>query len=104
MGQNTREIGADHERCATVKLLRSHVTCQQAVELISDYLDGQLSRRTRSKLERHWAAGDDCETYLSQMRVVIATTGGITPESMDPTASDAIVDLFEKFHDDGATQ
>ena len=39
-----------------MKLMPSQLVCQQAVELMSDYLEGSLSRRDRRRLEKHLAA------------------------------------------------
>ena len=48
------------------------ITCHQAVALVSDYLEGSLSRRDRRRLERHLKDCDACSAYLDQMRVTIA--------------------------------
>ncbi len=68
--------------------------------LVSDYLDGTLGWRERRRLERHLAACDGCSAYLAQMRSVVAATGAVSPEDLDPSTVDGLVALFEKFHDD----
>ncbi len=45
-----------------MKLLPSPLVCRDAVELVSDYLDGTLSRHQRRRLEKHLAACDGYET------------------------------------------
>jgi predicted anti-sigma-YlaC factor YlaD len=49
------------------------VTCQQFVELITDYFEGALSDRTLSQVEEHLVMCDWCVTYTEQMRATIET-------------------------------
>jgi anti-sigma factor RsiW len=74
--------------------------CQQAVELMSDYLDGSLSRRDRRRLEKHLAGCDACTAYLAQMRLTIAASGTITPDELSPEVLETLTDLFRRFHED----
>ena len=39
-----------------LSLRRRDIVCQQAVELVTDYLEGTLSRRDRRRFESHLAA------------------------------------------------
>jgi predicted anti-sigma-YlaC factor YlaD len=48
------------------------VTCQQFVELITDYFEGALAGRTLSHVEEHLVVCDWCVTYLEQMQATIA--------------------------------
>ena len=46
------------------------MTCQELVELVTDYLEGRLAEaRSRRRLEAHLPAATRCTTYLEQMRV-----------------------------------
>ena len=65
-----------------MKLLPSPLVCRDAVELVSDYLDGTLSRRDRRRLEKHLAACDACTAYLAQMRATIAASGTVGPDDL----------------------
>jgi predicted anti-sigma-YlaC factor YlaD len=49
------------------------VTCQQFVELITDYFDGALSDRTLAQVEEHLVMCDWCVTYTEQMRATVET-------------------------------
>jgi anti-sigma factor RsiW len=44
------------------------MTCQQVVEIVSDYLDGNLSPQTVQWLEYHLEHCDACTRYIEQMR------------------------------------
>lgn len=83
-----------------MKLLPSQLVCQQAVELISDYLDGSLSRRDRRRLEKHLASCDACHAYLEQMRATVAVSGVPAPDDLSPEALETLTELFRRYHDE----
>ncbi len=74
-GSRSRDRRRDHEGNEDMRLLSSPLVCRDAVELVSDYLDGTLSRRQRRRLEKHLAGCDACTAYLEQMRATIAASG-----------------------------
>ena len=47
------------------------VTCQQFVELVTDYFDGALADQTRGRVEEHLVMCDWCVTYLEQTQSVL---------------------------------
>jgi anti-sigma factor RsiW len=83
-----------------MKLMPSQLVCQQAVELMSDYLEGSLSRRDRRRLEKHLAACDACTAYLEQLRETIAASGVVAPEDLAPDVLETLTDLFRRFRED----
>ncbi len=80
---------------------REVLVCRQVVELVTDYLDDALSRADRKRFERHLRACPNCSAYLEQMRLTIATTGRLAPESLTPEARDAFTDLYRAWRADG---
>ena len=48
------------------------ITCQQFVELVTDYFEGALGSRTLSHVEEHLVMCDWCVTYAQQMHATIA--------------------------------
>jgi anti-sigma factor RsiW len=83
-----------------MKLMPSQLVCQQAVELMSDYLDGSLSRRDRRRLEKHLALCDACTAYLEQLRATIAVSGVVAPEDLTPDVLETLTDLFRRYRED----
>ncbi|MGD0245078.1 MAG: zf-HC2 domain-containing protein [Streptosporangiaceae bacterium] len=73
------------------------VVCQQAVELVTDYLEGTLSRAARRRFEAHLAGCPHCTEYLAQMRETIKLTGQLEPEDLTPQMRDEFVDLFRRW-------
>lgn len=49
------------------------VTCQQFVELVTDYFERALTPRTLGHIEEHLVMCDWCLTYLEQMRTTIGS-------------------------------
>jgi len=80
---------------------REDLACQQVVELVSDYLEGTLSRAERTRFERHLRACPNCTAYLEQMRVTIAATGRLTPDDLTPDARQEFTDLFRAWRAEG---
>ncbi|HWJ50453.1 MAG TPA: zf-HC2 domain-containing protein [Solirubrobacteraceae bacterium] len=58
--------------------------CQEMVELITDYIEGELSRSQRRRFEAHLAACEHCSEYLEQMRATIRATGLLRVEDLTP--------------------
>jgi predicted anti-sigma-YlaC factor YlaD len=47
------------------------ISCQQFVEVITDYLEGALANRTLTHVEEHLVLCDWCVTYLEQMQQTV---------------------------------
>jgi predicted anti-sigma-YlaC factor YlaD len=73
---------------------RSHLTCQEIVELVSDYLEGALPGEEATLFEEHMTFCDGCSFYLEQMRAVIATVGRVQEEDVPPEARDELLAAF----------
>lgn len=71
--------------------------CQQAVELVTDYLEGALSRRDRRRFESHLRACPNCSAYLEQIRAAIRLAGTIEPEDLTPEARQDLIDLYRRW-------
>jgi anti-sigma factor RsiW len=80
---------------------RRDLVCQQAVELVTDYLEGALSRRARRRFEKHLAGCEHCTEYLAQMRETIRLAGRVTPEDLTPQMREDLTDLYRRWRDEG---
>jgi anti-sigma factor RsiW len=76
---------------------RRGVVCRDAVELVTAYLEGQLSRRDRRRLEAHLADCPHCTAYVEQMRTTISVLGHVRPEPVDAETRDELVALFRRW-------
>jgi anti-sigma factor RsiW len=85
-----------------LRLWRRDLVCQQAVELVSDYLEGTLSRSDRRRYETHLAGCPHCTEYLAQMRKTIQLTGTLTPDDLTPQMQDDFIALYRQWRADDA--
>jgi anti-sigma factor RsiW len=58
---------------AETDLAVDEVTCQQVVELVTEYFEGALDARTLSQVEEHLVMCDWCVTYVEHMQATIAS-------------------------------
>jgi anti-sigma factor RsiW len=70
------------------------LSCQELVELVTDYLEGTLPDADRLELERHLETCDGCSQYVEQMRTTIALTGEARPLDLAPEAEEAVLGAF----------
>jgi anti-sigma factor RsiW len=70
------------------------LSCQELVELVTDYLEGALPAEDRARFDAHIDACDGCTRYLAQIRVTIELTGRLTLEQLDPAAEAALLEAF----------
>jgi len=70
------------------------VNCRQVVELMTDYLEGALSRVERARFEEHIAGCDGCRAYLQQLRTTRRVLGRLADE---PVPAEVERDLLEAF-------
>ena len=77
------------------------LTCRELVELVTDYLEGTLSRRDRARFDDHIAGCPNCTAYLEQFRETIRLTGTLRVEDVEPAARDELLDAFRSWKDGG---
>jgi anti-sigma factor RsiW len=70
------------------------LSCQELVELVTDYLEGALPGELHDRFERHLAHCSGCQAYLAQIRATISATGRLEPESLSPDAEEGLLDAF----------
>ena len=70
------------------------ISCQEVVEVITDYLEGKLSPEAVAILEAHLAICDGCRWYLDQMRTTIAAVGRIEDDEIPAELRDTVLGAF----------
>lgn len=86
-----------------MKMLRrkDELICQQVVELVTDYLEGALSRSQRRRFEAHLAGCEHCAEYLEQMRATIRLTGRLRAEDLTPEMQEDFAALYRRWRSEG---
>jgi anti-sigma factor (TIGR02949 family) len=77
--------------------MSAELTCQQLVELVTDYLDGALTSADRARFESHLSACSGCATNVEQLRETVRLTGRRLTEEMLP--DDMRETLLRQFRD-----
>jgi predicted anti-sigma-YlaC factor YlaD len=73
------------------------MTCQELVELVTDYLEGAMPGSEHERFDEHLGNCPYCVIYLDQMRQVIAALGRLDAESLSPEAKDALLSGFRNW-------
>ena len=79
---------------------RRPLTCQQVVELVTEYLDGVMEPRRRARFEAHLTGCDGCTSYLEQFRTTVSVVGRLDAGDVpEPVMSD-LMSAFRHWADD----
>jgi hypothetical protein len=76
------------------------LTCQEIVEIVTDYLEGALASGERERFERHLRTCADCVAYVEQSRRTSALLGHVAAEPPSDATKAALLDAFRDFHRD----
>jgi anti-sigma factor RsiW len=79
---------------------RRQFSCQQMVELVTEYLDGVMEPRRRARFEAHLAGCDGCSNYLEQFRTTVAVVGRIDVADVPESVMNELVSAFRTWTDD----
>ena len=71
-----------------------HITCQEVVELVSDWLEAALPADQATLFEQHLNFCDGCVWYVDQIRTTVATVGRITEEDVPPDTREKLLTAF----------
>jgi anti-sigma factor RsiW len=80
----------------TVEL--EQLSCQELVELVTDYVEGALSAEQHELVDRHVETCQGCRTYVEQMRQTIELTGRLTVGDVSPEAELTLIAAFRGWH------
>lgn len=81
----------------------SEMTCRELVEVVTDYLEGQMGPADRVRFEHHLVMCDECGVYLRQMRQTIELVGALTEESIEEPAKQELLQAFRTWKRDRST-
>ena len=79
----------------TMGATQEPLTCQQLVELVTDYFEDALTPEERMRFDTHLQVCPGCETYLEQMRITMR----LVRESEDLEERPEGAALLEAFRD-----
>lgn len=70
------------------------ITCQEVVELVTDYLEGMLDPAQTAEIEAHLGLCAGCARYLEQMRATIRVLGRVPVETLSEEARQDLLRAF----------
>lgn len=70
------------------------MTCRELVELVTDYLEGKLTKSETARFQQHLEDCDGCATYVEQFKQTIELTGALREEHVDPVALQQLLGAF----------
>ncbi len=73
------------------------LSCQELVELVTDYLEGALDVASERAFEQHIAGCDGCTEYLRQLETTIRATGMLTVDDLTAEAEKTLLEAFRGF-------
>jgi anti-sigma factor RsiW len=74
----------------------TRITCQEVVEVVTDYLEGRMPPDDVAVFEAHLELCDGCKWYVDQMRVTIATVGRIEETDVPDAMRDTLTAAFRR--------
>jgi anti-sigma factor RsiW len=81
------------------KPIQSHddLACIEAVEIMTDYLEGALPADDARRLEHHVDTCPGCIEYLEQLGAVAGSLGALTDDSLPGAMRERLLATFRDF-------
>ena len=70
------------------------LSCRELVELVTDYLEGALSKEERLRFEEHIGRCTGCRVYVEQIRQTISVLGHLPEDGLSPDAERVLLEVF----------
>lgn len=81
---------------------RNEIPCRRIVEMVTDYLEGSLSRSQRRRFERHLDGCPHCLEYLAQMRATLRLTGRLRAADLTPEMEEDFAEIYRRWRAEDA--
>jgi anti-sigma factor RsiW len=73
---------------------RLHISCQELVELVSDYIEHTLPADEAAAFEQHLNFCDGCVVYVDQVRRTIDAVGDLREEDVPAQTKEKLMTAF----------
>jgi predicted anti-sigma-YlaC factor YlaD len=73
------------------------LTCQEVVELVTDYLEQALLPETQAQFEEHVEDCPGCAIYLEQVRKTIMMLQDLAKEPIFPGTKQELLEVFRQW-------
>lgn len=73
------------------------LTCQELVELATEYLSHAMAEDDRARFEQHLLVCPPCTAYLAQLRATVDLAGGLREADLPAEMAQGLAALFERW-------
>jgi anti-sigma factor RsiW len=87
------QMGDEHE-----------ITCEQAVALVTDYLEDALTPEDRARFETHLSECTLCTEHFRQIRISISATGRARVNDLSSRTREDLMLLYRRWRDGNAVR
>jgi len=70
--------------------------CDEVIQLLTDYMDGELEEASQRQLDVHFKACPNCVHFMETFRFTIERTGEFRCEDIPEEVSQKLHDFLEK--------
>jgi hypothetical protein len=77
--------------------MHDHVSCQEVVEVVSEYLERALPPGEAAAVEQHLNFCEGCVWYVDQIRTTVSTVGRLREEDVPPETRDKLLAAFREW-------
>ena len=83
-----------------INLNMDNLSCQEVVELVTDYLEQALLPEKRVQFEEHIADCPGCLTYIEQIQQTIVMLRNLAKQPMFPETKQELLEIFRNWKRD----
>ncbi len=83
-----------------INLNMDNLSCQEVVELVTDYLEQALLPEKRIQFEEHIADCPGCLTYIEQIQQTIVMLRNLAKQPMFPETKQELLEIFRNWKRD----
>jgi predicted anti-sigma-YlaC factor YlaD len=76
---------------------KNELSCQEVVELVTDYLEKALLPETQSQFEEHVAKCPGCDTFLEQVQQTIIMLRKLSEQETFPETKQDLLEVFRNW-------
>ena len=76
------------------------LSCQEVVELVTDYLEQALLPETQSQFEEHIAKCPGCDNFLEQVQQTISMLRKLSEQQTFPDTKKDLLEIFRNWKQD----
>ena len=80
------------------------LTCQEVMELVTDYLENVLLPGLRKQLEEHVADCPGCANYIEQVRLTVGMLHQLAHEPVFPETKRELLEVFRNWKQGSSLQ